>query len=144
MEPSRVEVRYAGFWVRAAASIIDSIILALIIGPILYAVYGPAYLDMEGMFAGTVDLLLQWVFPAIAIVVFWIYKSATPGKMAFKLRIVDEGSGRDATAWQCVIRYIGYYVSMIPLFLGFLWVIWDDKKQGWHDKLARTVVVRAD
>lgn len=134
---------YAGFWVRAAASIVDSIILALIVGPIIYAVYGAAYLDVEGMIAGPTDFLLTWIFPAVAIVVFWIYKSATPGKMMFKLRIMDEGLGRDATAGQCVIRYIGYYVSMLPLFLGFLWVMWDDKKQGWHDKLARTVVVHA-
>lgn len=143
-QSSRTEVRYAGFWVRAVASLIDSIILGLIVGPIIYKVYGTEYLEMEGMIAGPADFLLTWIFPAVAITVFWIYKSATPGKMAFKLRIVDESSGRDATPGQCIIRYVGYYVSMLPLFLGFLWVLWDDKKQGWHDKLARTVVVRAD
>ena len=139
----QTEQRYAGFWVRVAASIVDSIILALVIGPVVWAIYGAEYFEMEGMIAGPADFLLTWVLPAVAIVVFWIYKSATPGKMVFKLRIMDESSGRDASAGQCVIRYLGYYVSMLPLFLGFLWVLWDDRKQGWHDKLARTVVVHS-
>jgi uncharacterized RDD family membrane protein YckC len=39
-------------------------------------------------------------------------------------------------------RYFAYYLSTILLGLGFLWIIWDPKKQGWHDKLAGTVVVR--
>jgi uncharacterized RDD family membrane protein YckC len=41
------------------------------------------------------------------------------------------------------VRYLAYFVSIIPLFLGVLWVAWDKKKQGWHDKLANTVVVQA-
>jgi uncharacterized RDD family membrane protein YckC len=39
-------------------------------------------------------------------------------------------------------RYVGYIISTIPLCLGFLWVGFDSKKQGWHDKIAGTVVVR--
>jgi uncharacterized RDD family membrane protein YckC len=42
---------------------------------------------------------------------------------------------------QYIIRYLGYYVSIFALGLGFLWVAWDDKKQGWHDKMAGTVVI---
>jgi len=58
------------------------------------------------------------------------------------MRIVDASSGGKPTTAQWIIRYVGYYISMIPLFLGFAWVAFDARKQGWHDKLAGTLVVR--
>jgi uncharacterized RDD family membrane protein YckC len=79
---------------------------------------------------------------AVAIVAFWVVKNATPGKMVIRAKIVDAKTGGAPSLSQYVIRYLGYYLSMIPLFLGFLWVAFDPKKQGWHDKLAGTVVVR--
>jgi uncharacterized RDD family membrane protein YckC len=133
---------FAGFWSRVGASFIDTVLLALIIGPVLWAVYGAAYLDSDSLIQGPVDFLLSYVFPAIAVIVFWIYKSSTPGKMAFGMRIVDARTGETPTTAQFVGRYLGYYVSTLPLLLGFLWVAWDPKKQGFHDKLAGTVVVR--
>ncbi|PIP08224.1 MAG: hypothetical protein COX51_04865, partial [Syntrophobacteraceae bacterium CG23_combo_of_CG06-09_8_20_14_all_50_8] len=39
------------------------------------------------------------------------------------------------------LRWIGYFISALPLYIGFLWVAFDGKKQGWHDKLAGTVVI---
>ena len=81
--------------------------------------------------------------PALAIVLFWIYRQATPGKMAIGARIVDAYTGGQPSTKQLVIRYLGYYVSSIPLFLGLIWVAFDPRKQGWHDKLAGTVVVRS-
>jgi uncharacterized RDD family membrane protein YckC len=47
------------------------------------------------------------------------------------------------TVKQSVIRYLAYYVSLIPLGLGFFWIAWDDKKQGWHDKIAGTIVIHS-
>ena len=49
--------------------------------------------------------------------------------------------GKSSTA-QFIIRYLGYYVSIIPLFLGIIWVGIDKRKQGFHDTLAGTVVLR--
>ena len=62
--------------------------------------------------------------------------------MVLKVKVVDAKTGSAPTIRQSVIRYIGYYVSLLPLGLGFLWVLWDTKKQGWHDKMAGTVVIR--
>ena len=73
---------------------------------------------------------------------FWLYKSATPGKMVLGLKVVDADSGTPLSVGQSIIRYLGYYIASIPLLLGLLWVGWDKKKQGWHDKLAKTVVVK--
>jgi len=76
------------------------------------------------------------------VVVFWINRQATPGKIAIDARIVDADTGGKPSTKQLLIRYVGYYVSTLPLFLGFFWVGFDPRKQGWHDKMANTVVVR--
>jgi uncharacterized RDD family membrane protein YckC len=136
-----VAEEYAGFWIRVGASLIDSLLICLIIWPLLMMVYGPDYLLKAGWTAGTLDFLLSWVFPAVAIVAFWIYRSATPGKMALRLIIVDADSGEKPTTGQFVLRYLGYFVSMIPFMLGLIWVGIDERKQGFHDKIARTVVI---
>jgi len=135
-------IDYAGFWIRVAASIIDSIILVLVTSPILYSIYGKEYFKSEGLVAGYWDIIIKWIFPAVAVIVFWIYKSATPGKMILGIKIVDMNTGNPPSPTQSVVRYLGYYVSMIPLMLGIIWVAFDEKKQGWHDKLAGTVVIK--
>lgn len=136
------ELEYGGFWIRVGAALIDSLLIAMIILPILRVVYGPSYWGSEALVQGPIDFLLTWVAPAVATVVFWMYRQATPGKMALGLRIVDAATGRPPSTSQLIGRYLGYYVSTIPLLLGLLWVAFDPRKQGWHDKLAGTVVVR--
>ena len=133
---------YAGFWIRVAAALIDTLLVFLIIGPILTAIYGVEYWAGDSLTKGTWDIIFNYIFPAIAIIIFWTYKSATPGKMAMKLTIVDAKSGNKPSTVQFIIRYFGYYVSMLPVFLGIIWVGIDKRKQGFHDKLAGTVVLR--
>jgi len=142
MESNDIELEYVGFWARVGASIIDTLLISLIILPIVTAVYGTDYWLDDTFIKGPVDFLVTWVFPTVAVVLFWIAKQATPGKMAISARIVDAETGKKPSAGQLTIRYLGYYVSMIPLFLGIFWVAFDRRKQGWHDKLAGTVVVR--
>ena len=135
-------IEYTGFWIRIWASIIDTFLLGIITMPILIAVYGDDYLNSTEIIKGPIDFLLSWVFPAIAIILFWIMKQATPGKMAIAAKIVDAKTGKNATTKQLLIRYVGYFLAIIPLFLGILWIAFDSRKQGWHDKLAGTVVIR--
>jgi uncharacterized RDD family membrane protein YckC len=135
-------VEYGGFWIRTGAAIIDSIIVLLVITPLLTAIYGTDYWLSGGLVQGPLDVIINYVFPAVAIIVFWIYKSATPGKMVTHLTIVDAKTGGHPTTAQFVIRYLGYYLAAIPLFLGIIWVGFDRRKQGWHDKIAGTVVIR--
>jgi uncharacterized RDD family membrane protein YckC len=87
-------------------------------------------------------VLLNAVLPAVAVLIFWVTRQATPGKMAIGATIVDADTGKRPTPAQFLGRYLAYYVSLIPFFLGFVWVGIDARKQGWHDKLAGTVVVR--
>ena len=136
------ELEYAGFWIRVWASVIDTVLVSVIIFPLLTAIYGSAYWDSEKVIQGPMDFLLSWVAPAIAVVLFWISRQATPGKLAVGARIVDAKTGGNPSTGQLLGRYAGYYLAAIPLLLGFIWVAFDPRKQGWHDKLAGTVVVR--
>ncbi len=138
------DIEYAGFWMRTGASIIDSILIVIVTFPLLISVYGWSYLDdaQTGLLAGPADFLISWVLPAVAVIAFWVYRQATPGKMAISARIVDAETGEAPSTGQLVGRYLGYFLASIPLGLGILWVAFDKRKQGWHDKLAGTVVIR--
>jgi len=133
---------YVGFWARFGASMIDSILLVAITFPLLHLIYGSQYWEQEEFIVGLPDFLISWVFPFIATILFWIHKSATPGKLALKMSIVDAKTGNPPTIQQSIIRYIGYFISLLPIGLGYFWVVWDSKKQSWHDKMAGTVVIR--
>ena len=137
-------VVYAGFWIRVVAHLIDAILILALITPVLYLIYGAAYFDSEELVVGGADFLLSWVFPAVAVITFWWLKSATPGKMVFSMVIVDARTGAKPSVYQYVLRYVAYAVSIVPLCLGLIWVAIDSRKQGWHDKIANTVVVRKE
>lgn len=140
MESENLE--YVGFWARTGAAILDTILLILITAPLVLAIYGTDYYVSDQLIAGPADMLISWVFPAVAIIWFWVAKQATPGKMVISARLVDARTGQPVTTGQAIGRYLGYFLASLPLFLGLLWVAFDSRKQGWHDKLAGTVVVR--
>ncbi len=135
-------LEYAGFWIRTGAALIDTILIEIIFIPVLTLIYGSDYWMSESFFNGFWDVVFNYILPAIATILFWIYKSATPGKMVFKLSIVDAKTGEKASNGQLIGRYFAYFISIIPLFLGIIWVGIDKRKQGLHDKLAGTVVIR--
>jgi uncharacterized RDD family membrane protein YckC len=138
------ELEYVGFWPRVGASIIDAIILLVITAPPLIAIYGLGYFTDQSrpFISGYADFIISWVFPAFAVILFWLYKQATPGKMAVSARVVDATTGNTLTVGQSIVRYLAYFISFLPLLIGVIWVAFDPRKQGWHDKLAGTVVIR--
>ena len=147
---------YAGFWIRLGAMIIDTIILAIITSPLLTMIYGWKYwnddihydpyyglIDKTPFLYGTWDFIINFILPIIATIWFWQKFRATPGKRATKLRVVDAETGDTLTIGQSIGRYFAYLLSLLPLGLGFFWIAIDSRKQGWHDKLAGSVVVRS-
>ena len=140
--PDTVELEYVGFWARVGAAMIDTLLVLVICVPLVTYVYGVSYWTSDSILQGPADFLINWLLPAIAVIVFWIYRQATPGKIAISARIVDAATGGKPSTRQLIVRYLGYYVSMLPLMAGIVWVAFDPRKQGWHDKLAGTVVVR--
>ena len=135
-------VEYAGFWIRFGATLIDTFILLVVTLPLTMVIYGNSLWQSERTVMGFWDVMINWIFPAVAVIVFWRIKGATPGKMLLSMQVVDMKTGDKMSFRQSIIRYVGYIVSTIPLFLGFFWIGIDKKKQSWHDKIASTVVVR--
>jgi uncharacterized RDD family membrane protein YckC len=120
----------AGFGVRLVASFIDGIVL-LIPQLIIRLLLGPGLGGLAGFVIGV----------AYAVY-FWTSSGATPGKMVMNLRVVSAETGGLIDPGTAILRYVGYIVSAIPFALGYLWVIWDPEKQAWHDKIAKTQVIR--
>ncbi len=115
---------------RLIAIIIDNIILGVIAG-VLYNLFGGTGYGLS-FFAG---LAYNWYF--------WTRKDGqTPGKSLMKIKVIKT-DGSPISDTDAILRYVGYYISGFFLLLGYLWAIWDENKQGWHDKIANTYVVKA-
>jgi len=138
------DYEYAGFWIRVGASLIDLALLLMITLPLTLMIYGSDRVwNSDDIILGPADFLINYSLPFFATIILWMYKSATPGKMVLHLKVLDEATGNKLTIGQSIGRYFAYIPAMLVLFIGIFWVAWDKKKQGWHDKLAKTVVVRS-
>jgi len=87
------------------------------------------------------NLFLQFVALSAATGLCWYYWSATPGKMLLRMKVVDAKTQAPINLLQIIMRLMGYMISTMVFCLGFFWIGIDKRKQGWHDKLADTVVI---
>jgi uncharacterized RDD family membrane protein YckC len=119
----------AGFWRRFAAGFVDGIILLVI------------QFILEVLFKGPGRALSLLVIIAYFTLFVGGRRGQTPGMNALGIRVISfDGSGAIGYG-RAFIRWISGYLSAIPLFLGFFWMLWDKEKQCWHDKSASDVVV---
>ncbi|TNF86497.1 MAG: RDD family protein [Gammaproteobacteria bacterium] len=142
VSPREGEIHYSGFWIRLLASLIDTVWLLILTFALGWMIYGAIYFQSTEFTQGYADLFITYVLPFILTILFWYYKAATPGKMILGMRIVDANTLGKVSTGRLFLRYLSYYISMLALGLGFLWVGWDKRKQGWHDKIARTLVIK--
>jgi uncharacterized RDD family membrane protein YckC len=129
----------ASFAKRLAAGLIDVVILYTILQLIFFVTFFFAPRDIFSQLFIAVPwiLLLQFLY----FILFWAFANgATPGMMLLKISIVQT-NGSEITFGQSVIRYVGFILSILPLFLGFIWILFDEQNQGWHDKIAKTIVI---
>jgi uncharacterized RDD family membrane protein YckC len=131
---------YAGFWQRAVAFLIDWLIVVVIAMPIIVLAFGADYFSLDPVRRAG-DLAIALIVGGI-IVAFWRYCGATPGKLAVGIKVVDAETGNAPSTGRLVVRLLCYLLSALPLSLGFFWVAVDRRKQGWHDKIAGTVVIQ--
>ncbi len=135
-------VHYAGFWVRFLAIILDAIVLA-IITTALAPVMGSQVTVTGNTF--TINYTANAYSTLIGLVYFigfWAWRGQTVGMMPFNMQVVGVADGKKIDVVRGLLRYVGFIISIIPLFLGLIWAAFDSRKQGWHDKIAGTVVVR--
>jgi uncharacterized RDD family membrane protein YckC len=109
----------AGFWVRMVALLIDAILI------------------------GAITHMSHVVLPVLAAyaAVLWRYKGSTIGGIIFGVKVVRL-DGRPVDWITSVVRALACFISLIAIGLGFIWIAFDPEKQGWHDKIAGTVVVK--
>ena len=141
-------MQHVGFLIRLVAYIIDAIILAIDQG-ILMAIFGlSSFMTQSGggsqVSIGALQIIgfiLILVWDIGYFVYFWSSSGQTPGKMIMGIKVVSVDGG-PVSVGKAIVRLIGYAISGIVIYLGFLWIIWDKEKQGWHDKIAGTYVVK--
>jgi uncharacterized RDD family membrane protein YckC len=147
---TRPNVRYAGFWRRFAAFMLDYILFSSLLFLVLYLIHGADYLhwamygEDQGAVYSLAEALLNYVLLPAVIVAFWIKMSATPGKLLLSCKVADADTLRPLRPGQAALRCFGYLISLIPLGFGFIYAAWDPRKQALHDKIARTVVIVED
>lgn len=128
--------------IRALAFFIDiglvSLLAFITYGIGLYFLHG-AGSDLGSAFI-TIYMLLFFLASSYFVILNG-YTGATVGKMVMGIRIISDEGGAIGF-WQSFVRWIGYYISGIFIFLGFLWSIFDKNSQSWHDKIAGTYVVK--
>lgn len=151
--PMAMGGEYAGFWLRLAAYLIDGVMLNIVTS-ITYLIFGVSdYLEVnrapDGSFESfsfngaefTVAMLLGFGISATYSIVCTSRWGQTVGKKAVGIKVVD-ARGHLLSPRAAAIRWIGYLVSIIILFIGYLMVAWDPRKQGLHDKMAGSFVVK--
>jgi uncharacterized RDD family membrane protein YckC len=142
---------YAGFVTRLIGFVIDLLILAVVLAlvklvtDLLLGLFPLRELLGLGEPSSTLLIIIAVVASLGIGLLYWLGSwlliGQTPGQALVGVRVVMV-NGERISFWRALLRWLGYFVSAI-LFLGFLWVLVDDKRQGFHDKLAGTVVVYA-
>jgi uncharacterized RDD family membrane protein YckC len=130
---------YAGFWIRFGALIIDSVILQVVNVALAFIIVGNYNMV-------TPDVSVQ-IFSIVLGIIYYIgmessSRQATLGKMAVGIRVGKE-NGERISFLNATGRYFAKILSLAILFIGYIMVAFDSKKQGLHDKLANTYVYHA-
>jgi uncharacterized RDD family membrane protein YckC len=151
--------RYGGFWIRLVARLIDGIIVGIPLSIVL-----GIFVALAGGIASTTNttdpnaqaavgvgivgvLLLISILATIATVVYYVYfwgtSGSTLGMRVFRLRIVDANTGGSIGIARAIVRYLMSIVNSLACYIGWIWVAFDARKQGWHDKVANSVVIQS-
>ncbi|MEK6744185.1 MAG: RDD family protein [Nitrospirota bacterium] len=123
------DVKYAGFWVRILSGIVDGILLLPL-----------EFTRLKFYPNSSRALLFEYFIVGVYYVFFWRSFGATVGMMLFKLKLIPKDM-KDLTVTRAIVRYVGLQISAFTI-IGGLWMLWDKHKQMWHDKFARTYVIK--
>jgi uncharacterized RDD family membrane protein YckC len=159
----------AGFWERFGALVLDGLITFAISVPLLvlgivfvaadWETYDSICTDSRGhaydctqLSDGSalrlgVVIVLGIAFGLLLSIFYWGHfegrRGATPGKRALGIEVVRQETGLPIGFGRAVGRLFARMLSGQVLYLGYLWMLWDDNKQTWHDKIVGSIVVKA-
>ena len=154
-------IGYAGFWIRFVAAFIDGLIVGVPFAIVFFVVEGSAiraYTDCVsnaaatgtlsttcfGVYIGSIGYweLIGLVVELVYFVALWSLLGGTLGQRMLGLHVVDAATGKNISIGRALGRFVGYVISTAALDIGLIWAAFDPRKQGWHDKIASTFVVR--
>jgi uncharacterized RDD family membrane protein YckC len=149
----KLEGQYAGFVSRAAGFLLDYAILIVIVlgvGLLVGALFRGANVDLNSCSMDGVACIAGRGFLAVFAmlagpvycIIFWILAGQTIGQYVLGVRVVRL-DGRRMGFWSSLLRWLGYQLCILTFGIGFLWVLVDDQRRGWHDLIARTCVIYA-
>lgn len=152
--------RYAGFVTRMVAIVLDMVLIVSVVFivsvvtrlvlsflgitdiiqaiPLVANIQSKPAVDTLASVAGV--FMLNVIFFSVYQIFFWLAAGATPGKALIGLRVVPE-KGQKLTFKQAVVRALTWYISALVFFMGFLTVMVNERRQGWHDRWANTYVL---
>jgi uncharacterized RDD family membrane protein YckC len=156
MERSPVHPHYAGFWARAAARIIDVVLILAAYNVVYVAdrfgagagLWAGSGLGEDGIGAGFSPAnVLRGLFFFGFPIFYYVYLTGcygqTFGKMALKIQVINE-DGTPVDYRKAFLRWLGYFLCDLTFNIGYIWAAFDARKQGLHDKACRTLVIRTD
>ena len=147
--PVERTITVIGFGRRLLAAMLDSVLIFFVsmmastaagVAGLVLGMYSPEAEEISTRFVIATGLLVSILY----YVVFWSKGGGqTIGNFTLMMRVVAT-NGQPVGWKRALVRYLGYYISAIALSIGFLWAAVDKRRQGWHDKIARTYVVESD
>ncbi len=132
-------VAYGGAGERLLAYIIDGLVV-LVANFVLFL--AAVILLIIALPVGILVFLAIFVVDIAYFPYFWKTRGQTPGMRQFQLYVVRDRDGGPITTGQAILRLIGYWVDGVVFYLGFIWILIDSRKRGWHDLIAGTVVIK--
>ena len=154
--PPTVQTSYAGFWIRLVSRLVDGFIVGVPLTVILFifvaigGALGANTSDQNSQSAATAVLgggfTLFYVLALVATVGYQVYFWGTSGQTIamrlFHLKVVDANTGGPIGIGRAVVRWLMTIVNTWACYVGWIWVAFDARKQGWHDKVASSVVLQ--
>lgn len=138
----------AGWWSRVGAALLDGLIILVAMVPLLIVagVTGGFDTDETGTPGSGGPFLALAYLAAVALAVYNLIRQGRQGqsfgKSALKISLRREDNGEFIGGGRSVLRYILHIVDQVPFYIGYLWPLWDKKKQTFADKIMKTVVIK--
>jgi uncharacterized RDD family membrane protein YckC len=137
---------------RLLSYIVDVLIVGAVVTVVAVALAAPIVL-LAGAPPEETLSAPQWILVSLIVVAtlavsfgyfpwFWARSGSTPGMRLTGLRVVRDTDGGSLSGGQALLRLVGYWISAAVMYLGFAWILIDQRHRGWHDLIAGTIVVK--
>ena len=152
-------VRYAGFWIRLVAYLVDAVVLNVVAVPLNLVAFGNSgflcvssnytVISSGVSFQGVnyscsptgAGYLIYFGLGLLYFTLMWS-TGATLGQRLLRIRVADAATEKPLSLARSFARYLGFLISAVPLAIGLIWAAFDPRKRGWHDHMANSVVLR--